>query len=416
MATSNRKSAGKATQKREHSMRSRVTAPQLAAFTLLTLFLLAAGVGLAGQFGDFAMTRETMRCGNGRLEMKLSVMPMSMSPTRMCGLVMPPGMLMSRGLPIAALRDMAAVDPADVSYTAPASAHGGRSLEPVLDNGVKVYRLTTSIIRWNILPDRQVLAYAFNHQVPGPLIRLRVGDRVRFVVQNDLPEPTTIHWHGLVLPNRMDGAADVTQSPIAPGAAFSYRFRVTQPGTFFYHSHKDGDRQQGLGLYGAVIVEPKQPRPDERADLEQVIQLGQYTVRDGYTFPSMPMEGLLPNFFTINGKSYPSTETIRMRVGQRLRVRFIGTNSMDVHPMHIHGGPFRIVETDGNPVPPAAQLLKDTVLVGGGERYDVIWTARRPGRWLLHCHILHHTTNDNVETRGGGGLTMVIDVGNLPRR
>lgn len=101
---------------------------------------------------------------------------------------------------------------------------------------------------------------------------------------------------------------------------------------------------------------------------------------------------------------------MQMRVGESVRIRFIGSNSLDAHPMHIHGGPFRIVETDGNPVPPAAQVLKDTVLVGAGERYDVIWTAREPGRWLLHCHINHHITNDNVEVRGGGGLTMVIEV------
>jgi FtsP/CotA-like multicopper oxidase with cupredoxin domain len=124
----------------------------------------------------------------------------------------------------------------------------------------------------------------------------------------------------------------------------------------------------------------------------------------------MPMEGALPNFFTINGKAYPATETVNMRVGEHLLIRFIGSNGAFVHPMHVHGGPFRIVETDGNPVPEAAQIEKDTVNVGPGERYDVIWTAREPGRWLLHCHILHHTTNNNVEERGGGGLTMVLDV------
>ena len=124
----------------------------------------------------------------------------------------------------------------------------------------------------------------------------------------------------------------------------------------------------------------------------------------------MLMEGGLPNFFTINGKAYPETEPIRMRVGERVRVRFIGTNNNFVHPMHIHGGSFEIVETDGNPVPAGARLLKDTVNVGPGERWDVIWTARRPGKWLLHCHIPHHTTNDNVEEDGGGGLMTIIDV------
>jgi FtsP/CotA-like multicopper oxidase with cupredoxin domain len=99
-----------------------------------------------------------------------------------------------------------------------------------------------------------------------------------------------------------------------------------------------------------------------------------------------------------------------MRVGERVRLRFIGSNNNFVHPMHVHGGPFTIVQTDGNPVPPGGRVEKDTVNVGPGERYDVIWEARRPGRWLLHCHIPHHTTNDNREQEGGGGLTMIIDV------
>ena len=126
--------------------------------------------------------------------------------------------------------------------------------------------------------------------------------------------------------------------------------------------------------------------------------------------PAMELEGALPNYFTINGKAYPETQTVRMRVGETLLVRFIGTNSGFIHPMHIHGGPFRIVETDGNPVPTVGQWVKDTVNVGPGERYDVLWEAREPGKWLLHCHINHHTTNNNVEQEGGGGLMLIIDV------
>jgi FtsP/CotA-like multicopper oxidase with cupredoxin domain len=126
--------------------------------------------------------------------------------------------------------------------------------------------------------------------------------------------------------------------------------------------------------------------------------------------PAMLMEGALPNFFTINGKAYPSTETVHLQVGERLLVRFIGSNNNFVHPMHIHGGPFRVVGIDGNPVAASAQFDADTVNIGPGQRYEVVWTAREPGRWLLHCHIPHHTTNDNVEQDGGGGLMMILDV------
>lgn len=325
------------------------------------------------------------------------------------GAVMPPGMVMARDIPGGAMRDMAAVKPSRASYTATASARGAQVLVPTFDNGVKVFRLQTSVIRWRILTDETVYAYAVNRQVPGPTLRLTIGDRVRIEVTNRLPESTTLHWHGLVVPNAMDGPAEITQRPIQPGETFTYEYTVKQAGTFFYHSHDHSDRQQALGLYGALIVDPPAgTRPDY--DLEYTVQLQEWLEREGLTFPAMLMEGGLPNFFTINGKSYPETDTVSMKQGQRLRVRFIGSNNNFVHPMHIHGGPFRVVAVDGNPLQPSAQYDADTVNVGPGQRYDVIWTAREPGTWLLHCHIPHHTTNDNVETRGGGGLTMLIKV------
>jgi len=327
--------------------------------------------------------------------------------TRMGDLVMPPGMVMTRGMSMDAMRDMAAVDPAEVDARAPADARGDQPLAARDAGGVKEFDLTASVVRWNILPDVTVLAYAFNEQVPGPRLALSQGDRVRITVRNDLPEPTTVHWHGLDIPNQMDGPAEVTQDPIPVGGSFTYEFTVNQAGTFFYHSHAAADRQQALGLYGALVVAPTEPEPAVAADV--VVQLGEWTVRDGYTFPAMPMEGLLPNFFTINGKSWPATNTVRVRVGDQVRLRFIGSGAF-AHPMHIHGGPFQIIATDGNPVPAGAQVTKDTVNVSPGERYDVLWTARQPGRWLVHCHINHHLTNDGAEQDGAGGLTMVIDV------
>ena len=197
---------------------------------------------------------------------------------------------------------------------------------------------------------------------------------------------------------------------LSPAETFTYEYTARQAGTYFYHTHDNADRQQTLGLYGALIIDPKDTSKTPPYDLEYVIQLQEWLEREGYTYPSMLMEGGLPNYFTINGKAFPATDTIRMKVGQKIRLRFIGTNSNFIHPMHVHGGPFKIIETDGIPVPEAAQIEKDTVNVAPGERYDVIWTAREPGKWLIHCHILHHTTNNNVEEHGGGGLTMVIDV------
>lgn len=365
-----------------------VTRPQLAAVTALTLLALAAGVLWSVNYAN-----------------------LTIAAPEVADAVMAPGMIMTRDTPAAAMRDMAAVNPDFIRYTAPADTRGDQPLEPRLEDGWKVFALETSVIEWNILPDVRMMAYTYNSQIPGPRLRVTEGDRVRINVTNNLPEPTTVHWHGLVVPNAMDGPADVTQEPIPPGETFTYEFVTEQRGTYFYHTHADVDRQQALGLYGALIIDPADPEeyPYEY-DQELVVQLQEWLQRDGYTYPAMPMEGAQPNYFTINGKAYPETETVRLRVGETLLVRFIGTNSGFIHPMHVHGGPFRIVETDGNPVPEAGQWVKDTVNVAPGERYDVLWEAREPGKWLLHCHINHHTTNNNVEVDGAGGLTLILEV------
>jgi FtsP/CotA-like multicopper oxidase with cupredoxin domain len=372
-----------------HEMKPDVSRPQLAVVGLLTTLALIASIVIPAMFVNLTYSAEEVG-----------------------GAIMPPGMVMSRDTSAAAMREMAAIDPGEVSYTAPTKARGDKTLEPRIEGRVKVFDLDVSVIEWNILPDEQVEAYAFNRQVPGPRLRVTEGDRVRINVKNDLPEATSVHWHGMILPNRMDGAADVTQKPIEPGESYTYEFTAGEAGTYFYHSHKEPDRQQGLGMYGALIVDPKDPARDAAYDYDKevVIQLQEWLERDGYTYPAMIMEGALPNYFTINGKSYPETETINMEVGEKLRIRFIGSNNNFIHPMHVHGGPFEIVETDGNVVPEEARIYKDTVNVGPGERYDVIWEAREPGKWLLHCHIPHHTTNDNTEQEGGGGLMAVINV------
>lgn len=368
-------------------MAPRYTRPQLVAVSAASLLALAATIVLSA----FSTN-------------------LKLSAREVGGAIMPPGMIMTYDTPGQAMVEMAAVDPREVTYTAPVDERGDQTLEPRLENGVKVFDLEVSVIRWNILPDEQVMAYAFNRQVPGPRLRVTEGDRIRINVTNNLPEATSVHWHGLVVPNAMDGPADITQKPIEPGETFNYEFTTQQSGTFFYHSHKEPDRQQALGMYGALIVDPKTPASQPAYDMEYTIQLQEWLEKEGYTYPAMLMEGALPNFFTINGKAYPSTETIKMNVGQSVLLRFIGSSNNFIHPMHVHGGPFKIVATDGFPVPEAAQVEKDTVNVGPGERYDVVWTAREPGKWLIHCHIPHHITNNNVEVQGGGGLTMLIEV------
>jgi FtsP/CotA-like multicopper oxidase with cupredoxin domain len=303
--------------------------------------------------------------------------------------------------------------PVDVSNAPamPADARGNQPLEPAISpDGAKEFELTASVIRWNILPDVQIGAYAYNQQLSGPEIRVTQGDSVRINFRNDLPEPTSVHWHGLIVPNAMDGAADVTQPAVEPGETFVYAFTLEQTGTYFYHTHKSADRQQALGLYGALIVEPDTPSGTDDVAVDYTLVLGEWTLGpEGETLAAMNQTGMLPNYFTINGKSYPETETLQVQVGERVRLRFVGSGQF-IHPMHVHGGPFEIIETDGNAVPEGARLTKDTVLVGPGERYDVIWEAQAPGTWLIHCHINDHITNNGAEVDGGGGLTMLIEV------
>ena len=229
------------------------------------------------------------------------------------------------------------------------------------------------------------------------------------VVNNELPDPTTVHWHGIAVPNAMDGVPGVTQEPIEPGETFTYEFdaipagRDSKGGTFLYHSHFEEDRQVGLGLSGAFVIEPPSA---PRYDVERTIMIGEWALdaATGETRPPMEMEGSLPNFFTLNGKSFPATEDIELKRGDRVLLRLVGAGQFE-HPMHLHGTDFRVVAKDGHPV--AAPLAADVVQVAPGERYDLAFTATEPGRWVFHWHIGHHLTNDGDDP---GGLILVVDV------
>jgi FtsP/CotA-like multicopper oxidase with cupredoxin domain len=370
-----------------HPMKTDATRPQIAALGSVSVIALSIGMIAPANWVNMAL-----------------------SAWDVGGIIMPRGMIMDRDTPADAMRDMAAVDPRLVSASYGLDSRGDRELSYRVENGVKVFDLSTSVIRWTILPGVTVDAYACEGQIPGPRIHIRQGDRVRIKVHNGLPEDTTVHWHGLILPNEMDGPTEITQKPIGPGGSYTYEFTAEQHGTYFYHPHAKPDRTQALGLYGALIIDPAVTADEVPSDHDYVIQLQEWLLREGLTYPAMPMDGGQPNYFTINGRSYPATETVRMKVGETLKVRFIGTNNGFIHPMHIHGGPFEVVARDGETIPASARFLSDTVNVGPGQRYDVVWTARRPGKWLIHCHIAHHTANNNVEVNGGGGLMVVIDV------
>jgi len=282
---------------------------------------------------------------------------------------------------------------------------GAQLLDYTLEGDVKVFEITARPVLWNILDDVVVTAWTYNGTVPGPMIRVTEGDNVRVEFTNELPDATTVHFHGNTLTNVMDGVPNVTQNPVEPGETFVYEFVAGPSGTFWYHSHLDTDVQIGLGLYAPLIIEPAQLETSA-PDVDVTLLLSEWRVVDGQTYPAMPMAGAEPNYFTINGKAFPATETINVKVGQRVRIRYINAGQL-VHPMHTHGTAFQIVATDGHPVPAAAQLTKDTVAVAPGERYDIEFIATEPGVWAVHCHVLHHLTNDGEEP---GGLTLVVNI------
>jgi FtsP/CotA-like multicopper oxidase with cupredoxin domain len=272
--------------------------------------------------------------------------------------------------------------------------------EPDVVDGVKVFTLNAEPVQWELVPGRSVTAWGYNGQVPGPELWVDEGDRVRVEFTNDLPVATTIHWHGIAVPNEMDGVPGVTQDPVEPGERFVYEFEAKPSGTFWYHPHLDSVRQLDMGLSGAFVIKGA----DEPAYDRDYVQLLDEWVRlengrngwEGVTHAGHNLAEY--NWFTINGKSFPATDDMVVAEGDRVRIRIVNAGYQS-HPMHLHGKRFTVVAKDGAPVP--APYQADTVLVGSGERYDLELVADDPGDWMFHCHILHHVTNDAVEDPGG---------------
>lgn len=261
---------------------------------------------------------------------------------------------------------------------------GTRTAEWTLEDGVKVFTLRVAPTPWEIKPGVVRQAFAINGTVPGPTIRVNEGDRVRFHVKNDLPEQTAMHWHGMLLPVEQDGVPGLTQLPIDPGQTHTYEWTAVSTGTHWYHSHMHGE-QEGRGVYGALEIVPR--LGDIPADRDYRVLIG---------------DGALG--FVINGKSFPATPRFRARVGERVRFRIIGTGPEMIHPMHLHGGHFEVVAQDGNRLPFPQRM--DTLLVGVGQTFDIIFKPLLPGPWMLHCHIFSHSETHEGMT----GLVSILHV------
>jgi FtsP/CotA-like multicopper oxidase with cupredoxin domain len=256
-------------------------------------------------------------------------------------------------------------------FPAETEGKGNTILEPqVGDDGVLQWELTASVIQWETEPGKVQEAYAYNGMVPGPQLRAEVGDTVRIILHNELPEPTTIHSHGLFVPPDMDGVPVISQPAVMPGESFTYEYTLRNAGSHMYHSHFMAEHQVPMGLLGAFVVTDPDATDEPASDVDYAMILN-----DG------------PLGFTINGKGFPATEPLVLQQGQTIRIRYMN-EGLQIHPMHLHGIPQLVVAKDGWTLP--TPHFEDTVLVAPGERVDVIVEATEVGVWAFHCHVLTH--------------------------
>jgi zinc transporter ZupT len=254
---------------------------------------------------------------------------------------------------------------------------------------------------WTLQPGLTVMAKTYNGVVPGPTLVVHQGERVVIDYRNEQSVPDTLHLHGIHgIPVDMDGVAGISQPMVMKGGSFRYAFTAGEPGTFIYHTH-DNEEMLNSGLYGAIVVLPAHPLPQERADRDDVEILSSWAI-----------QSLSENHFTINGKEYPATAPITVRKGQRVRIRWINISGESFHTMHTHGHYQRVIARDAQPV--TQQDVEDTVMLGPGQRADVIIDANQaPGNWLVHCHVIDHTEDSQGMP---DGLVTTIHYEGTPNR
>jgi hypothetical protein len=293
----------------------------------------------------------------------------------------------------------------------PVVVPNGSTLPWKVVDGVKVFHLTAEPIRHEFAPGLVGTVWGYNGQSPGPVIELVDGDHVRFYVTNRLPEKTSVHWHGILLPNAQDGVSGVTQPGIPPGETVKYEFTVHQHGTFMYHPHFDEMTQMGMGMQGMLIIHPRE-RQVPKIDRDFVIMLSEWAIKAGTSRPDTNEMSEF-NILTMNSRAFPGTAPLIAKTGDRVHIRYGNLGAMDHHPIHLHGYQFKVVATDGGPLDPSAQWAETTVLVPVGSTRDIEFVANAPGDWPMHCHMTHHIMNQ----MGHGLPNMVgVDVGDLDER
>ena len=270
------------------------------------------------------------------------------------------------------------MDEVALKFPAATEGHGGEVLEPtILADGTKQFDLTAEIVDWEVEPGKIVQAWTYNGVVPAPEIRVDVGDKVKVVLTNNLAESTTIHYHGIRVPNSMDGVPPYTQAPVKPGETFTYEFEALEPAVGIYHSHHNAQVQVPNGMFGAFLI-GEMPIPQKLIDkgITKIDKQVTMVLNDAGTI------GL-----SLNGKSFPATEPYTLAVGETMLVHYMNEGLLG-HPMHLHQPVGWIIAKDGTPLD--EPMPGDTIWISPGERYSVLYTAVDPGVWAWHCHILTH--------------------------
>ena len=270
-----------------------------------------------------------------------------------------------------------------------------------MNNGWKEFHLVAEPVVREMAPGMKAHLWGYNGQSPGPTLECVEGDKLRIFVTNRLPEHTSIHWHGVILPNGMDGVSGLVQPAIAPGKTFVYEFTMRKSGTFMYHPHADEMVQMAMGMMGLIVVHPKDAS-FMRVDRDFVLLLNNFDIDPGSFTPRVNTM-LDFNLFCFNSRVFPGIDPLVVRQDDRVRIR-IGNLTMTNHPIHVHGHDFVVTGTDGGWVPPPARWPEVTTDVAVGQMRVIEFVAANPGDWAFHCHKSHHTMNamgHNVPTMIG---------------
>jgi len=259
---------------------------------------------------------------------------------------------------------------------------------PEIRGTTKIFHIVGREAPWTLKPGLTVTAKTYNGVVPGPVLIVRQGDRVVIDYRNELDIPDTIHLHGIHnIPVEMDGVPGTSQAMVQPHGTFRYEFTADQPGTFIYHTH-DQKAVLNSGLYGGIIVMPLRQRSEERVARDYLEIISSWYINSNNE-----------SVFTLNGKEYPATQSLNVRRGERIRVRWINMSAENFHTMHTHGHYMNIIARDAMPL--SSKDIEDTMIIGPGQRIDTTIVAdQKPGTWMIHCHVLDHVEDENGMPNG----------------